>query len=1084
MRAIELLLENTAVNLVNRTGENNQKDSFEDWWNYEVKMNITYSKEIVNKFLPAIKKKYLAAIFSLANQTDTTGLIGSPTGNRPVAYSVNPNPVNDNFYQIMIPNNDQARRQNVMISRKIVDSDPKMSAALQKGFLYYIELDNIRTTNLMEFFHALETLATLSVKKAGDVAKDQADKINASSLNNDQKKMAFSELKTNTSRYAKEVQQTAKNKLNSMLQNKSYTDLYNDIINTRNKLIQSTNDIFTSELLGNSDSGLKLFYSGANVSLYLITSSEVALKEGQNLKNCIGSYYTFDTDAGHFVSGSKMYDIFVCKTNDDMTTVAAFRMNTTHNELYELKGYNNTPPNPETTKDVITYLNTKNVDYTRAMRDIENSGLYFDSSTNTFKSYDEYLNFNDLDTLENGDLVSEVTNLNNVPDKILDVIIPDYSIAQYFVEGKSDKYRLLYIRSPQKSIIFAVICVAGQADSSNLALSLISRINGNQQDDFISAYNQNAERTIKKYSRVINYILQKGYADNLNLIWEVLLGKAGYTIQDKTVKSVDEVYPSEYVLSQPARAPFGELEVYKINIPQTLLKDLQKLRVLQDNSGNKTVGKYVIYQEKQLELGFVIDETSATPVIDIVGKADKEDKELIPLKTKENLSENFNIEQLAELFVNLSKKLYPDNYVNVLAKSLKSGIHQLYNSKTLYNLVQKQYNTDFIEFVSKFNLENGMLPYGAIFASYPAIIYNYNSLDDEMKNFLKSFVDITDKVSNIGKPVDDGRAFKFEPNYYDGTDNLKLPQEIIESELYQLHADTNAKIVNNFITGMIEFLNKDTSIITTNIRLTNDTWGLNFLKHAGKSRKYKSIVEKNLNTLKQFYIDFNKKFEQQEKDPKFLDYIFKFINVAPVFEEMLKNTNMEPLKTKSMKTTLEYTGKNNSHPKLFNFKIKGKIPNFALEKISLEQVEDKDLYYAFSDYYNENHPLIHKDNVENKNYKLNLLRDFFPVTNQEQDNVSVKFLNIDFGDRNIKDIPVGTELSNVNLYYIDNPYLKDWLDSDKVADAMQQGKLSKGFMLDMARTSLRQANSEIANVKRKTMFNLDRIGDAINLLNL
>ena len=113
-----------------------------------------------------------------------------------------------------------------------------------------------------------------------------------------------------------------------------------------------------------------------------------------------------------------------------------------------------------------------------------------------------------------------------------------------------------------------------------------------------------------------------------------------------------------------------------------------------------------------------------------------------------------------------------------------------------------------------------------------------------------------------------------------------------------------------------------------------------------------------------------------------------------------------------------------------------------------------------------------------------MLRDFFPVTNQEQDNVSVKFLNIDFGDRSIKDIPVGTELSNVNLYYIDNPYLKNWLDSDKVADAMQQGKLSKGFMLDMARTSLRQANSEIANVKRKTMFNLDRIGDAINLLNL
>ena len=354
-----------------------------------------------------------------------------------------------------------------------------------------------------------------------------------------------------------------------------------------------------------------------------------------------------------------MYDIFVCKTNDDMTTVAAFRMNTSHKELYEVKGYNNTPPNPETTKDVITYLNTKDVDYTSAMRDIENSGLYFDTSTNTFKSYDEYLIFKDIDTLENGDLVSEVTNLSNVPDKILDVIIPDYSIAQYFVEGKTDKYRLLYIRSPQKSIIFAVICAAGQADKSNLSLSLISRINGNQQDDFISAYNQNAERTIKKYSRVINYILQKGYADNVNLIWEVLLGKAGYTIKDKTVKSVDEVYPSEYVLTQPAKPPFGELEVYKINIPSTILKDLAKLRILQDNSGDKTVGKYVIYQEKQISLGFVVDETSSIPVIDIVGKGDKEDQELIPLRSRENLSDHFNIDQLAELFVNLAKKLYP-----------------------------------------------------------------------------------------------------------------------------------------------------------------------------------------------------------------------------------------------------------------------------------------------------------------------------------------------------------------------------------------------------------------------------------------
>tara|TARA_B100000424_G_scaffold126555_1_gene95803 strand:- start:1249 stop:4503 length:3255 start_codon:yes stop_codon:yes gene_type:complete len=1084
MRALELLLENTAVNLVNRTGENNQKDSFEDWWNYEVKMNINYNKELITKFLPAIKKKYLAAIFSLANQTDTTGLIGSPTGNRPVAYSVNPNPVNDNFYQIMIPNNDQARRQNVMISKKMVDNDPKMSAALEKGFLYYIELDNIRTTNLMELFHALETLATISVKKAGDVAKDQANKIVASGLSNDQKKMAFSELKTSTSRYAKEVQQAAKNKLNSMLQNKSYADLYNDVINTRNKLIQSTNDIFTSKLLDNADSGLKLMNTGTNVSIYLITSSEVALKEGQNLKNCIGSYYTFDQDAGHFVSGSKMYDIFVCKTNDDMTTVAAFRMNTSHNELYEVKGYNNTPPNPETTKDVITYLNTKDVDYTSAMRDIENSGLYFDTSTNTFKSYDEYLIFKDIDTLENGDLVSEVTNLSNVPDKILDVIIPDYSIAQYFVEGKTDKYRLLYIRSPQKSIIFAVICAAGQADKSNLSLSLISRINGNQQDDFISAYNQNAERTIKKYSRVINYILQKGYADNVNLIWEVLLGKAGYTIKDKTVKSVDEVYPSEYVLTQPAKPPFGELEVYKINIPSTILKDLAKLRILQDNSGDKTVGKYVIYQEKQIALGFVVDETSSIPVIDIVGKGDKEDQELIPLRSRENLSDHFNIDQLAELFVNLAKKLYPNNYVEVLAKSLKSGINLLHQSKILYNLVQKQYDSDFIKFASEFNLENGMLPYGAIFASYPAIIYNYNSLNDDMKNFVKSFVDITDKMANVGKPKDDGRAFKFEPNYYDGTDNLRLPQEIIESDLYQLHADTNAKIVNNFVTGMIDLLNKDMSIISTNVRLTNDTWGLNFLKHAGKSKKYKDIVEKNLNTLKQFYIDFNKKFEQQEKDPEFLDYIFKFINVPPVFEDMLKNTNMEPLKTKSMQTTLEYIGKKNNRTQLYNFKIKGKVPDFALEKISLEQVEDKNLYYAFSDYYNENHPLIHKDNVENKNYKLNLLRDFFPISNQNQDNISVKFLNSYFEDNSVKDIPVGTEISNVSLYYIDNPYLKDWLDSDKVADAMQKGQLTKGFMLDMARTSLREANSDIANVKRKTMFNLDRIGDAINLLNL
>ena len=112
MRALELLLENTAVNLVNRTGENNQKDSFEDWWNYEVKMNINYNKELITKFLPAIKKKYLAAIFSLANQTDTTGLIGSLV----IGHLQNPL-VNDNFNLIMIPHND-SRRQNVMISKK------------------------------------------------------------------------------------------------------------------------------------------------------------------------------------------------------------------------------------------------------------------------------------------------------------------------------------------------------------------------------------------------------------------------------------------------------------------------------------------------------------------------------------------------------------------------------------------------------------------------------------------------------------------------------------------------------------------------------------------------------------------------------------------------------------------------------------------------------------------------------------------------------------------------------------------------------------------------------------------------------
>ena len=1128
MRLYDFLLENTAVNLSNRTGENNQKDSFDEWWNHEVEMNMPYHQQLLSRLLPAIKKKYLAAIFSLANKNDDTGIVGTITPNRPPAFSINPNPVNDDFYQIMLAGNDSARRQNVYIRRDIVDNDPKMSAALQKGYLYYIELQNLKTTNLIDFFHALETLAELSIKKPGDVAKDQANRISSSNMTDEQKRIAYSELKTATNRYAKDVQQAAKNKLNSITQNKTFFDMYTDVIESRNKFVELTGQVFKSGGGQDQDSGLQQVYQGNNISIFLISSEEVAIKEGKNLKNCIGSYYKFNSETGHFMSGNVAFDIFVCKENQEMVTKAAFRMDTNHKTLYELKGYSNQPPHPDVSKDVVAYLEgTGNIKYEpTGKRDLESSGLYYESSSKSWKSYDEIVNFKDIDTLENGDLVSVIDNIDNIPSKILEAIIPDYNASAYFSTDSGnyhmdkereeylkeygvDRYNLLFIRSPQKSIQFVVVTSRGLNNTNSISVRTISGINTNQVQDFEGNYAQNPTRTINKYSKIIKYLYEKGYANTMAKSWEEILQKAGHTVSDDgTLQTLDEAYPPKFIVKS------GELSVYNITIPESIVRNIRDYYALIPfySSARSENDFYLVYKNDELAFAFIVrgndDEEQDLYIVASGGKgvpraSEEHPGRLYDSNKKGEVLAKYDLDpdSVSKMFIEFAKIRFGEEAARkILHSSFAKGLSELHTSKMYYEFAKEDYIKRFLDFTKEAGQEAAHLPLSDMYWRFPALIKNYDTLDPKLKKIIKEYIDVTKRFPSYELDTGD-KMFIFDPNIYDAMPIDKLTNDFINSDLYQIHADGVALFVNSFLTQVKEKLMSDEKTIKNEFKLEKNDWANKLNKTASRSKKYGKMLIENLNDINKHFNYYVKKLLQHTNMGKvtqggnillnlsnslkgtegdknnILKNLLSWQGINPVYAQVAANPKMQELRKRTMSVTLEYRGVQNEDKDWYKFKIlnsnsNNDIPDLIFDHVTLNYVKDNIISNSYKTY-------REKYWGDSPN-SLSNLRGQFPVVDQKNNMIAVKFTESSFAYNVIRPLQIGHEINSVNLIYVDNSEFKKWFESKEVIELLKTK--DKNLVMQEAFRSKRYLEELLNQLGQTIQNNMSNVSSSIAML--
>ena len=424
MKFYQLLLENTAINAEQVAGIGTA--DYESWFQEQVKTALigydaTQTAQVMNilgNVINKFKKMTLADVLGNAEEASIIPTIDTDTE---LVYRVDPTPKNGRYFYTGTGSKDIIKLERG-VDVDVIDSNPKWKSALDKGYLFWINVFNLKKEWVQEFIHDLIGIYKYATTPTKEITADYVTKIKELK-DPDAQKNAFAELKKSSQNYSKRVQQAAKNLIGALIQVKPAVDMAERAKWMIGELKDEHEAMFKEVLPSLQGSGLEKIYASENGEvIWKITNKFASLKEGNALRNCIGTYYEFNDEAGAFTTGGSnidpddyrnMYDIYVLKDERGKTTTA-FRMasHADYPTLFEIKGYNNHPPDPYHGKTIMNWLNSNKsleVDDS-AKEDLIGGGIVQleDGNWGTFLDKAE---FEVIDTLSNGDQITIIKNV-------------------------------------------------------------------------------------------------------------------------------------------------------------------------------------------------------------------------------------------------------------------------------------------------------------------------------------------------------------------------------------------------------------------------------------------------------------------------------------------------------------------------------------------------------------------------------------------------------------------------------------------------------------------------------------------------
>ena len=424
MKFHQLLLENTAINAEQVAGIGTA--DYESWFQEQVKTALigydaTQTAQVMNTLgnvINKFKKMTLADVLGNAGEASIIPTVDTDTE---LVYRVDPTPKDGRYFYTGTGSKDIIKLERG-VDVDVIDSNPKWKSALDKGYLFWINVFNLKKEWVQEFIHDLIGIYKYATTPTKEITADYVTKIKELK-DLDAQKNAFAELKKSSQNYSKRVQQAAKNLIGALIQVKPAVDMAERAKWMIGELKDEHEAMFKEVLPSLQGSGLeKIYASESGEVIWKITNKFASLKEGNALRNCIGTYYEFNDEAGAFTTGGSnidpddyrnMYDIYVLKDERGKTTTA-FRMasHADYPTLFEIKGFNNHPPDPYHGKTIMNWLNSnKSLEVDDSAKEDLIGGGIVQLEDGTWGTFLDKAEFEVIDTLSNGDQITIIKNV-------------------------------------------------------------------------------------------------------------------------------------------------------------------------------------------------------------------------------------------------------------------------------------------------------------------------------------------------------------------------------------------------------------------------------------------------------------------------------------------------------------------------------------------------------------------------------------------------------------------------------------------------------------------------------------------------
>jgi len=513
MKFYQLLLENTAINATQIAGDGGS--DFESWFQEQVKKAlIGYDAQktaqvmntlgnVINKF----KKEMLSDILNDPSGFGPT--VMSRDSNTDLLHRVNPTPKDGKYIYIGTSGKSIVRLERG-IDVDVIDSNPKWKSALDKGYLFWVNVFNIKDNWVQDFIHDLIGIYKYAITPAKEMSTEYVIKIKGLKDPAAQRN-AFAELKSAGQQYSKRVQQAAKNLIGALMQvkpgrdeNHTFTEEMRGRVSWMiGELKDEHEKMFKEVLPAMTGDGLEKVFDAENGEvIWKITNKFASMKEGNALRNCIGTYYEFNDDAGVFTVGGgnidaddyrNSYDIYVLKDVRGKTTTAV-RM-ASHSDypiLFEIKGYNNNPPDPFHGKTIMNWLNSNDqLEVNESAKNDLIGGGIIKLDDGTWGTFLDKAKFKEIDSFSNGDKLTTITNIHEFDSNISRRMFANGTTSQTTNTKDFSTYEKLYqIRDPKGAIkwVFSVsnkvleqFCKPGMGNNGFRHLSTDDVVNHTQQ---------------------------------------------------------------------------------------------------------------------------------------------------------------------------------------------------------------------------------------------------------------------------------------------------------------------------------------------------------------------------------------------------------------------------------------------------------------------------------------------------------------------------------------------------------------------------------------------------------------------------